>query len=98
MIKVNLSEETLLEAIMDRVEFWTSETDALDLYEEYYRGLIESGCFDDTTLDIDDLVDNDYVNYTQVISREDFENYNIEYEYDDKILVANKDNYLIQTY
>ena len=46
------------------------------------------------------VVDNDYINYLATISKEDFEQYNIEDETDDKIVAFNKekDLYLIRTY
>ena len=46
------------------------------------------------------IVDNDYTNNLATISKEDFEQWGIESEIDDKILAFNeeKDLYLIQTY
>ena len=100
MITIKIDEDTLLEMLLDRVEYWTSDEDVVDLYSEYYRDLIYSGCFEDTELDINYIVDNDYINYLTTINKEDFKNYNIEDKTDEKIVAFNedKDLYLIRTY
>ena len=100
MITVTISEDTLLKMLLDRVRYWTSDEDKIDLYRDYYEGLIDSDCFEDCKLDIMSIVDNDYINYLTVISKEDFEQWNIEDELDDKIVAFNKekDLYLIRTY
>lgn len=100
MITVTIDEDTLLEMLLDRVEYWTSDESIINLYRDYYEGLVYSGCFEDCTLDIMSIVDNDYINKLAYISKEDFEQWNIESETDDKIVAFNKeeDLYLIQTY
>ena len=98
MITVKIDEDTLLTMLLDRVEYWTSDEDVIDLYRDYYENLINSGCFNDSELDVRDIVDDDYVNYLTTISKEDFEQYNIEDETDDNIVALNKaaDLYLIR--
>ena len=100
MVTVTINEDTLLEMLLDRLEFWTSDESVINLYKDYYEGLVYSGCFEGCTLDIMSIVDNDYINYLATISKEDFEQWNIESEIDDKIVAFNKeeDLYLIQTY
>lgn len=100
MITVKIDEDTFLEMLLDRVEYWTSDEDVIDLYSEYYEDLIYSGCFEGAELNIDYIVDNDYINYFTTISKEDFEDYNIEDETDERIVAYNKDKdlYLIRTY
>ena len=100
MVTVEIDEVILLDMLMDRVEHWTDEAEVQKLYEDYYRDLVYSGCFEDCKLDIYDTVDNDYINYTTVISKDDFNQYNIKDETDDKIITFNKeeDLYLIKTY
>lgn len=100
MVTVTVNEDTLLEMLLDRLEFWISDEDVINLYEDYYKGLIDSGCFEDCTLDIMSVVDNDYINYLTTISEEDFNQWNIEDKTDDKIVASNKDAdlYLIRTY
>lgn len=100
MITIKIDEDTLLDMLMDRVEFWASDEDVIDLYRDYYEGLVDSGCFEGCELDIMSIVDNDYVNNLTTISKEDFEQWGIESEIDDKIVAFNeeKDLYLIRTY
>lgn len=100
MITVKINEDTLLEMLLDRLEFWTDDEDVIDLYRDYYKGLIYSGCFEGCNLDIGHVVDNDYINNLTTISKEDFGQWNIESEMDDKIRAFNKekDLYLIETY
>lgn len=100
MITIKIDEDTLLDMLMDRVEFWASDEDVIDLYRDYYEGLVDSGCFEGCELDIMSIVDNDYANNLTTISKEDFEQWGIESEIDDKIVAFNeeKDLYLIRTY
>ena len=100
MVTVTVDEDTLLEMLLDRLEFWTSDESVINVYRDYYEGLVYSGCFEGCNLDIMMVVDNDYLNYLAPISKEDFEQWGIESEVDDKIVAFNeeKDLYLIQTY
>lgn len=100
MITVKIDEDILLEILLDRVEYWTSDEDTINLYRDYYEELINNGCFEDCELDIMGIVDNDYVNNLEIINREDFKQWNIEDETADKIVAFSKDKdlYLIRTY
>ena len=100
MVTVTIDEDTLLKMLLDRVEFWTSDESVINLYRDYYEGLIDSGCFENCILDIMSIVDNDYINNLTTISKEDFEQWGIESEVDDKIVAFNEeeDLYLIRTY
>ena len=100
MVTVTIDEDTLLELLLDRLEFWTSDEDVIDLYRNYYEGLVYSECFEGCELDIMSIVDNDYLNNLATICKEDFEQWNIESEMDDKIVAFDKeeDLYLIRTY
>lgn len=100
MVTVTVNEDTLLEMLLDRLEFWTSDESVINLYRDYYEGLVYSGCFEDCNLDIMSIVDNDYINNFATISKEDFEQWGIESEADDKIEAFNEeeDLYLIRTY
>lgn len=100
MITIKIDEDVFLDMLMDRVEYWTSDEDTINLYRDYYENLIDSSCFEGCELDIMDIVDNDYVNNLTTISREDFEQYDIEDEADDRIEASNEnaDLYLIRAY
>lgn len=100
MITVTINENIFLGLLLDRVKFWTSDEDVIDLYKNYYKELVFSGCFEGSELNIMSIVDNDYINNLTIISKEDFEEWNIESEVDDSIVAFNeeKDLYLIRTY
>ena len=100
MVTVTVDENTLLEMLLDRLEYWTSDEDVINLYRDYYEGLVYSGCFEGCNLDIMSIVDNDYINNLATISKEDFEQWSIESEVDDKIEAFNKEQnlYLVRTY
>ncbi len=100
MITVKIDEDVLLEMLMDRVEFWTDDELTRSLFRDYYEDTIAGGCFDGCELDIRSIVDNDYVNNLITVSEEDFKQYGIEDETDDKIVASNEyaDLYLIRTY
>nr|DAH26754.1 MAG TPA: hypothetical protein [Caudoviricetes sp.] len=100
MVTVTIDENILLEMLLDRVEFWISDEVVIDLYRDYYEGLVNSGCFNGCELNIMSIVDNDYVNNLTTIEKEDFEQWDIESEVDDRIVAFNEeeDLYLIRTY
>lgn len=104
MAIVEIDNEQLVEMLVDRVKFWTDDQDILYIYEAYYRDLVYSECFEGEPLIINSIVDNDYVNYTDVVTREELkENWDIDIDdIDDKdrILIAmpEMDGYLIRTY
>lgn len=68
-VTVTIDEDDLLDMLMDRVNEWT--TSDADLFEKMYENKINSGCFEGMELNIMSIVDNDYVNNTSIISRED---------------------------
>lgn len=72
MITVKIDEADLLDMLVDRVGYWTDDRDVLKLYEQYYDSLVYGGCFDGAELDINSIVDNDYVNYLTVVDREEY--------------------------
>ena len=100
MVTVTIDEDILLEMFLDRLEFWTSNESVINLYRDYYKRLVYSRCFEGCTLDIISIVDNDYLDNLETISKEDFEQWDIESEIDDKIVAFNEEDdlYLIRTY
>ena len=101
MINVKIHETTLLNLLMDRLEYWTTDTNVLELYKNYLKELIDCGYFEGEELYVDLIVDNLYINDTAVTDREGLsQQYNIDvYDYD-KILASDEDNnlYLVSTY
>lgn len=65
---VNIDNDTALEMLIDRLKFWTDDPDVIALYEKMYENYIDCGCFDGRKLDIMTIIDNDYINYCDVIS------------------------------
>lgn len=100
MIAVKIDEDTLLEMLLDRLEFWTSDESVINLYRDYYEGLVYSGCFEGCELNIAAIVDDDYINNLTVLNKEDFEDYGVESFEDDKIEAFNEEQnlYLVRTY
>lgn len=72
---VNIENEVALEMLVDRVKFWTDDEDIIELYRRMYENYIDNGVFDGSDFDINVIVDNDYVNYCDVISPGE-DNYN----------------------
>ena len=100
MITIKIDEDKLLEMLVDRVKYWTSDENVINLYRNYYEMLIDFGCFEGCKLDIMSIVDNDYTNNLIVINKEDFEDWGVESFEDDKIEASNKEQnlYLARTY
>ena len=71
MINVKINETTLLNLLMNRLEYWTSDNDVLELYESYLEELIDSGCFEDRELDINFIIDNLYINDTSIMDKKE---------------------------
>ena len=100
MINVQINETTLLNLFMNRLEYWTTDTDVLALYEDYLKELIYGGCLDGTELDVDMFVDNLYINNTNIMDKKELlENYINVYDCD-KVLAKDEDNdlYLVSNY
>lgn len=67
MIKVYIDEEDLLQMLTDRVLHWTDDDTVVQLYEEMYDNAVYGGRFDGAEINIMQIVDNDYVNYCDVL-------------------------------
>lgn len=100
MINVQFEETDLLDLLIDRLKFWTTDKDVLELYKDYLENLIFGGCFEGQTLDISVFIDNLYVNDTTTMDKEELEKNNIDIDDYDKILAKNEDNdlYLVSSY
>ena len=100
MINVKIDETTLLNLFMDRLEYWTSDDDVLELYESYIEELIDCECFDGSELDVSMFVDNLYINDTTIMDREMLDDNDIEVDDNEKVLAKNedKDLYLVSNY
>lgn len=72
-ITVQIDEDTAIEMLVDRVKYWTDDSDTIELFEEYYTNMVEGGCFDGGEFNVMAIVDNDYVNNTSITTREEYE-------------------------
>ena len=106
MITIEIEEEDLLDLLMSRfADYWndgkTYGTD-YELFKQYYENLIDSGAFDGAKINIAELVDNDYVNETRIVTNDElldeFGYDSVEDAYDDGIILAEyNDHFLIST-
>ena len=75
MVKINVSEDKLLDLLMNRFCEYTgleSDTEEYQLFKQMYQNYIDNGCFESMEdFDINTIVDNDWVNYCQVIHKGD---------------------------
>lgn len=85
MIKVQIDETTLLDLFMDRLEYWTTDNDVLSLYEDYLKTLIDCGAFEDSELNINNFIDNLYVNDAPIMDKEELEAKKIDIDDADKM-------------
>ena len=85
MITVKIDEETLLDMLMQRVEYWR-ERDTTDyaLFYDYYKRMVYNDYFDGIELDINVIVDNDIVNNTRIIYEDESEYNEVKKIYDEQ--------------
>ena len=67
MINIQIDEDEALEMLMNRVRDWRIDLTTLELFEKMYQNYIDSGCFDGCEFNINSIVDNDVVNWCEVI-------------------------------
>lgn len=79
MITVKIDEDELLEMLVKRVEFWTNDNKVIELYSKYYENMVYGGCFEGAELDINSIVDNDYVNWCTVVDKDEYNKDRAEY-------------------
>ena len=66
---VKIKKDALIELLIDRLEMYTNDEQVITLYQKYYSGLN----WDGRCLDVMEVVDNDWFNYTKIISEGDGE-------------------------
>lgn len=79
MINIQMDSDDMINALVDRVGAWTDDGEVIDLFEQYYTNAVDNGCFDGCEFDVMSIVDNDYVNNTSIIDREEFDKKREEY-------------------
>lgn len=68
---VNIDNGMALDMLLDRLEYWTDDHTTYRLYESMYEDYIDCGVFDGREFDVMAIVDNDYINYCDVVSEGD---------------------------
>jgi len=74
MITIKIEESDLLDLLANRLDHWDIEEVVKDLYCKMYENYIENGVFDGVEINVNAIVDNDYVNYCGVVEKGE-ENY-----------------------
>ena len=93
MVTVKIDEDVLLDMLDTRLNEWWNPSDiAAELFHDYYESLVYSGAFEGIELDVSAIVDNDWVNNLSVIDETEFDNYSIEDEEDDRIILSKEDH------
>ena len=72
-ITVQLDEDTAVDMLVERVKYWTDDSDTLELFEKYYENAVWGGYFDGSDFDVMSIVDNDFVNNTTIVTRSEYE-------------------------
>lgn len=95
-----VDEATLLNLLMDRLEYWTTDKDILALYKGYLEDLIDCGGFDSVEINIDLIINNLYINDTSIMDKGMLDDNGIEVDDSEKVLAKNedKDLYLVSNY
>ena len=73
MISIQMDSDDMIEALVDRVGAWTDDREVIELFEQYYEYMVDSGCFDGCEFNVMSIVDNDYVNNLSIVTRGEFE-------------------------
>ena len=70
-ITVKMDKETALNMLLERVRYWTDDEDEVGLFEKMYEDYLWNGVFSESEFDVQNIVDNDWINYTAIITPED---------------------------
>lgn len=69
---VEIDDDTLLAMLMNRVEVWREKGSVdYNLFEQMYKNNCDSGIFEGGKVSVDEIVDNDVVNWCSSYNRED---------------------------
>lgn len=63
---VRIDEEMAIEMLMNRLSHWTNDYTTHRLYRDMYENSVYGGVFEE--FDVMEIVDNDYVNWCDVVS------------------------------
>ena len=72
LVTVQMEDYELLEMLLDRCNAWGTSKTNIDLFEKMYQSYLDSGVFESGEFNVMSIVDNDVVNYCDVITSEDY--------------------------
>lgn len=100
MINIQMDSDDMIEMLLDRLAVWVTSQygDEWDCWSEYITDMVEGGVFDGGEFNPMVIIDNLYVNDTSMITRDEWEEYGIEDEDDERILAHVGDCYLVSAY
>ena len=64
---IEVDDDDLLDMFDERVGHWTDDKEVAELYHQMYEHMIDEGVFEGQRINIMEIVDNDYVNWCDVI-------------------------------
>lgn len=70
---IEVDDDDLLDMFDERVGHWTDDREVAELYHKMYENLIDGGVFEGQRINIMEIVDNDYINWCDVIAYGDDE-------------------------
>lgn len=70
-MRVEINDATAVEMLLNRLSYWTDDETAHRLYEQMYENYVESGCFDGGEFNVMHIVDNDFINWCDVVKEGD---------------------------
>ena len=68
---IRVDNETVVETLVNRLNYWTDDEATHELFRKMYESYVDSGCYEGCEFDVMQIVDNDYVNYCDVVSEGD---------------------------
>jgi hypothetical protein len=70
-MRVEIENSVAVDMLLDRLSHWTDSETVHRLYEQMYENYVENGCFDGIEFDVRCIVDNDFVNWCDVVEEGD---------------------------
>lgn len=65
--RIELDDDELLDRLVDRLHYWTDEEDVIELYRLMYEDMLDNGLFNGDDFNVQFIVDNDWVNWCEVV-------------------------------
>lgn len=68
---IEIDDYEVLDMLLERVRYWTDNEDVVGLFEQMYERSIDDKMWDGSEFNVMTIVDNDYVNWCDVIYEDD---------------------------